>query len=238
MRVHPRVRHALIIALLSLANASCDDAPDKGKPDPAPVMKEAMVLDGVAITRKEIEDWLPYLREVSPSTGHNSGMRYLLDRYLIPMAFARTKFATRHEEQRKNAEGIAKVLGDSAGYAELLERTRKFSGAEVLTDLLRTDLPLPEQRWLFDDANVGRVSPVLETAQGFSLVAASDKQPGLTKAFDRVDAILVRFYTHTAKDHGKWCQALKVRLGSLAPEAIKVHPEFRDALPNWPKPKK
>jgi hypothetical protein len=236
MRVHQRVRHALSLGLLSLTLASCDAEPAPKIPAPKPVMAEAMVLDGVAIARADIDAWLPYLTDLAPSTGHNASIRYLLDRHLIPLAFARSELKAARAKQFEVATALARTLGTSAGYGELVERSKKL-GIEVLTDVARSELPLPEARWLFADENIGRASPVLETVQGFSIVAASDKRPGPTKAYDRVDVALVRFFTHNSKGHWTWSHALKVRLGSLAPEAIKVHPDYRDALPNWPKPK-
>lgn len=221
-------------ALLGLLVTGCGDEPPPPTP-PKPVAKPsdpALELDGVVITRRQIEELMPYFRELDPTMGRNKCIRTLLDRHLIPLAFARREFAAEREAQRVRAEGLAKALGQ-AGYDDAVDHTRRMPDAEIQTSVIRQKLPIVEQRWLFDDLTVGRVSPVLETAQGYSLVAASAKHPGVTTAYDRVDALLVRFFHQRSKAHSSWRTALAKRLSSLAKDAVFVHPDYRDALPLW-----
>ena len=107
----------------------------------------------------------------------------------------------------------AVYLGNAPGKAEM--------------DQLRTELETIHSMYL---------SPTHALTVRLSRTGEDDKQMGLTKAFDSVDACLVRFFTHKSKAHGNWTRALKDRLGSLAKESKKVHPDYRDAIPKWLKP--
>lgn len=225
------MRRCALALALALPGCGCrhDPAP------PAPLRLPdgaALVLDGVVIQRAEVDAFLPFLRRLDPTMGRNKCIRLVLGEHLIPLAFARREFAALRTEQRTRAEALAKVLG-SGGYDDAVQRTKRHDGAEVQTGVIRQALPLPEQEWLFAEEHVGRVSPVLETPQGFSLVAAADRKSGITSAYDRVDALLVRFFTHKAKPYDAWLRALRQRLGSLAQTAKLVHPDYRDALPPW-----
>lgn len=236
MQLHRRVRSTLIVTALALGVTACDAENPPPGPNKRLPTDVVMVLDGVRIDRRELEDLVAFLAKSNPTSGRNHTMIYILDEHLIPMAFARRDLAPQRRRQRELADGLAKQLGPSAGVDELRQVTAGTNRAEFATGLLRPQVGLPERRWLFDDENTLRVSPVLELPQGFSLVAAADKKPGLTTAHDTVDACLVRFFTHKSKAHDKWIRALKERLGSLAKETKKVHPDYRDAIPTWLKP--
>ena len=219
----------LLVACLAAGCAEPEEVPG------APSLPDgvAMRIDGVDVPRAMLDDYDAYLRDLDPRMGRNHTTRILLDELVIPVLFARREFAKEWEEQRAHAGGLRRALGEAAGYDDFVQRTKTFRDAEKLPGVIRQHLPLPEQRWLFADENLGRVSPVLEHAQGFSVVAATDKDPGLTKAFDRADAFVVRFYTQRAQAYRSWWVALQKRLGELPPSAILVHPDFRDAIPPW-----
>ena len=231
MRFHRAIRHGLIL-VGALAVVACEeDGPPPAPPLPHP-SDEAFNLDGVVITRAELEDYTDWMKALDPTMGRDKRTREVLE-HLIPLAFARRDLAGQRAEFLELATKLAESLGSAASYEEFESRVQLFEETEVRLGVVRQELPLPEQRWLFEDLNLGRMSPVLETAQGFSLVAATDKQFGVTKAYDRVDAIIVRFYSHHASEYQEWFAALKRRLAELPEDRFIVHPDFRDAIPYW-----
>jgi len=240
MQFHRRLRPSLIVAgtfvvlvggtvLGAVLPIGCDGEKPPTEP-PAP-SDPVIQVDGIVITRGEVEGYNDYFRDLDPTMGRDHCTRILLDQFLLPLKFAQREFAAQRQVQRERARSLANSLGESAGHDALLERTGKNRDAEKKANAIRQELPLPEQRWLFADENVGRVSPVLETAQGFSLVAAAEKIPGMTKAFDRADVLLVRFYTHRSRAYAQWRSDLRQRVQELAPDKKLIHPEFRDAFP-------
>lgn len=242
MQLHRGLRPSLIVAsvfvvlvvgvvgavLGAVSLVGCEDEPTPKPPAPSdPVIR----VDGIVITRGEVESYNEYFRDLDPTLGRENCTRILLDQHLLPLRFAQREFAAARKVQRERAQSLANSLGESAGYDEMLERTSKNPDAETKDNAIRQELPLAEQRWLFADENVGRVSPVLETPQGFSLVAATEKFPGMTKAFDRADVLLVRFYTHRSKAYARWRSDLRQRVKKLSKDKKIIHPEFRDVFP-------
>ena len=231
MRFHRAIRQGLILTG-ALALVGCQENEPPSEPPAQRSADHAFILDGVVITRAAIDDYTDWMKSLDPTLGRDKRTREVLE-HLIPLAFARHEFGKQRAGLRNRATSIAERLGASASYEELENQVGLLAETEVRTGVVRQELPLPEQRWLFEDLNLGRVSTVIETAQGFSLVAATDKQFGITKAYDRVDAILVRFYFQNTKEYHDWYAALKTRLAELPKDGIFIHADFRDATPYW-----
>ena len=214
------------LAASLLALPACDDGGRTraaGDDDGA-----VLVLDGMRITRADIAELEPYLRSVEPRAGRMLIASKALA-HLIPLALARRGLAARREILRERAEALRRVVGNG-GYPELVAKGRVAGGFRPRRPLTRNELPLPLARWAFDEANVGRVSPVLETAQGFSLIATREIVRGVTRAGDTADIFQVPFYTHPSKEFGAWLASARA---AIADKVELVDPEYAPALPRW-----
>lgn len=219
----PRAARLLLIVTGTLA--ACRDHP----PEPSPQVEADLALQvGEArVMRSEIEALLPYFDTVDRRIGRSTRIRNLLANHLLPRAAARVAFGEQRAEQRRRAEALAAVVGNG-GYPALRAQGR-HSGREY-ADATRESFPLQVAAWLFDPANLGRVSPVIETPQGFTLASAFDLVRGETPHQDRVEAFQATFYTHSPADFSTWWDLQRRQLAG----AIRyLHPDYRDALPAW-----
>lgn len=213
------------LACLAALAAGCGEA---GEPRPRPDPDTILEVDGLRIQRAEIVELEDYLRSVDSRAGRLRIAAKALE-LLIPLHLARREFAESRATLRERAEALRRVVGDG-GYPELVLKSRMVKGYAPPRPFARHELPLPVARWAFDESELGSVSPVLETPQGFCLVATREILRGVTRAADRADAYLVTFYTHDAKEFGAWWSAARAR---LAGRVTYVHPDYVRALPPW-----
>lgn len=234
-----RLNRLVPIVLLSLSGAlaSCADKPKTGptadeKAAKPAATQAAITIEGVPITHGEIESLVEYFRETDPRMGRNKCIRTLLDQFLIPLAFVRRDKAEQLRIQRTRADALVETLG-KAGYDELVEKAIRMPGYQILEDMIRQHVTIPEQQWLFDDLKTGQMSPVLASPFGYSVVAAKAKRAGLTTAADRADVVVVPFHVFSAIEFDLWYADLKQHLSQLPATAVSYHEDLRDALPPW-----
>lgn len=201
-----------------------------GPADPVPAQPPLLLAVGdIEIPLAEAEQWLPYLDQVDRRASRNAKLRMLLTLHLLPIELARRAHAAQRAELRAQAESMVRVAGNG-GFGELLTKGRNYGAYRPQDGFLRNELPLSVARYAFDPANLGRVSPVLETPQGFAVVAVADITPGSTSLLDRVDAVVVPFYTHPPAEFGAWLQGATAELANLP---LRIDPAHRDAMPEY-----
>lgn len=229
----------LLTSLFSLPSilTSCDHDPKAGPATDQKAAKPvatqaALTIEAVSITHGEIESLVRYIRETDPRLGRNKCIRVILDQFLIPLAFVRKEKAEQLKLQHTRADALVESLG-KAGYDELVEKAARMPGFQILKDMIRQHVTIPEQRWLFDDLKTGQMSPVLASPLGYSVVAAKAKRTGLTTAADRADVVIVPFRVFSTLEFDLWYADLKQRLSQLPAAAVSYHQDLRDALPPW-----
>ncbi len=211
---------------LAITFAACDPEPDPGPQPPAPDAALAFGDDAV-ITHAEIAAFFPYFDSWDPRLGKKARIRAVLTKELVPIALARADFAEQRAEQRTRAENLRSVVGN---YLELKDQGGAFGGEEPDRPYSRSSLPYAVARWAFADENIGAVSPPIETANGYLLVAVRDIIRGGTTISDLVHMYSVPFPTHEGGDFHAWLKDAK----ATAKDAITyVHPDIADALPIW-----
>ncbi len=218
-------RHSLQAALLAtLSLAACQD---EKPPTPAVDQEVALIVDGISVSRGELEEHLPYFRSTS-NLGRNYILREILTQHLLPLKFAQRDFAAARKEQRQRAEALVKILGQGS-YADLLRLSEHYPNRKLLqAEGRQGKFAIPETCWVFDDMNVGGVSPILELPQGFSILGAIAKHPGRTTAYDTVDACVLHFFNLDTEEYAAWRKEAKK---SFQGKLSYVHPDYVDALP-------
>ncbi|MHC4078371.1 MAG: hypothetical protein ACYST0_08030 [Planctomycetota bacterium] len=206
---------------------TCNGDPPAEPPATDPVILRAA---DVEVRRSEIAALDDYLQELDPTLGEMTRRRAVLDLYLLPLKLAQRDFEKERAVQRKRAEALARVLGDSASCDDLAAQGRRFPDAGLRQGLVRRVMALPEARWAFAEAHVGQVSPILETPRGYTILATLEKRPGQTKHYDVADVWVVPFRTHPQKAYLDWLPRAK---GSLAGKLTFIHEDYKEALPHW-----
>lgn len=216
---------ALLSALVAIAVPGCDE-PNAGAAD-AP---DGLILeiDGLRCWGEELEPLMAYAESVDARIGRNARIATILDGHLIPLKLAQRAFAREREEQRRRAEALAAAIGNG-GYPELVARATSTAAGAPL-QVMRHDLPLLLAAWAFDETRLGTVSPVLETAQGFSLLSTYEITRGVTRTTDRAEVCQVAFFTHDSVAFGEWLAQSK---GAVADRVTFLHSDYRGALPAW-----
>lgn len=221
-RSRAAVRLAWLTCLAAPVTACGEAGTARSHPD------TILEVDGLRIRQDELSELADYLRGVDARAGRLRIAAKALE-HLIPLHLARREFAGPRAELRARAEALRDAVGNG-GYPELVVKSRLVGGYSPPRPFARHELPLPVARWAFDEARIGSVSPVLETPQGFCLVATREILRGVTRTGDRADALLVPFYTHSAKEFGAWWTHARARLRG---RVTYVHPDYVRALPAW-----
>ena len=201
------------------------------KPEP-PAEEDAVILRvaGLEVRHSEILACEDYVEKLDPTIGEMARKRAILDLYLLPVKLAQRDFPKERAEQRRSAETLAKFLGDSAGYDDLATQSKRFPGARLEQGVVRAAMSLPEARWAFADEHIGRVSPILETPRGYSILATLDKRPGPTMHYDAADVWVAPFHTHELRAYTDWLATAKA---SLSGQLTFIHDDYKEALPYW-----
>jgi hypothetical protein len=220
-------RFAIVACLGSALVAACSaDSPAQPAP-PAPGV--VLSIDGVQVTAAEVDALTARFDAFDSRVGRATRIRYALDSWLLPLKLAERAFAAERAVQLERAEALARAV-DNGGYPAL--RAQGAAHGRELRETRRA-FPLPVADWLFAIENVGRVSPVIATPQGFTLVSAYQIERGTTRMHDRVEAFQAVFYTHDARQFDAWVNEQR---GRIADRIGYVHPDYREALPAWLKP--
>lgn len=230
----PRARWRRAVSVLVAVAAGALPSCSREENEPAPTAPEGLVLefDGLRIWEHEVEPLRQYIAGIDRRAGRITVLTMLLDDYLIPLKAAQRAFAEQRAAKRELAEGLARAVGNE-GYMGLLQKGRAVAGEEPDTFSTRIDLPLPLAQWAFADDNLGQVSPVLETPQGFSIISTEQIDRGTTRRDDLAKVYQVSFHTHDPEAFSKWYSAIRTELASTV---TYVHPDYRRALPPWMTP--
>ncbi|MDP6929003.1 MAG: hypothetical protein QF412_04805 [Planctomycetota bacterium] len=220
------IRYLHLLPLLTLIGCSRCQPPDQVDPPPDLLLE----LDGMSFTRSEVEEYGRYIREeVDHRIGQLALTETVLDKVLIPMKLARRAFPEQRAQKEKHARALSTYVGNQ-GVAELAARGHTLGGYRPESPLTRNSLPLPVSRYVFDESNLGQVSPPIEVPQGYCVIASYDLERGLTRVSDRADVYQVPFYTHGGDDFAAWYQGAREALKGRITYA---HPDVLDGLPPW-----
>lgn len=222
----------LLLALLG-AVAGCSDPvvppPVAGRsalpPEPRPTPETRILsVDGIDFTYGEVQPYVDFFDRIYPKWTLASKVRRTLEVYLVPLRFAERDFASERAAALQHAQALAAVAGN------VVELEQKGGATAVRKTLIMPQLELPLALFLFDRSKTGSTSPPIALPQGFSVVGAFDVVDGAVVGDDLVDAEQVTFFTHQKDDFNEWLTQLRVR---LADKVTFVHPDFRNATPDW-----
>lgn len=226
-----RWQAAVTAVVLALSGSglllTCNDTDAPG-PEKDPVV---LHVADVEVRQSEIAAFDDYLARLDPTLGEMTRKRAILDSYLLPLKLAQRDLPEQRAEQRRRAEALARVLGDSASYDDLATQSRRIPGARLERGVVRRAMSLPEARWAFADEHIGRASTILETPRGYSVLATLDKRRGATLHYDSVDVWIAPFHTHAEhRDYLDWLARAKA---SLSGRLDFIRDDYREALPHW-----
>ncbi len=216
----------LPLYLIALIHCAC--APDD-QPSPPPGAGVVLEVDGLQITAEELRQFDDYFENLDPTMGRNYRTRELLDQFVLPLRLARRAFAEDRAEKRQRATVLAEAVGNS-GYAGLVERGEVYGGVKPDHPYSRNDLPLPLARFAFDEDHLFKVSPPIEVAQGFALIATFQLMQGISTVEDQAEVYFVPFYTLDSAQFATWYEVQRDRIRN---RVTFVHPDYREALPPW-----
>lgn len=226
-----RILRTSLFGLCVAALASCREA-SAPKTPAAPAADVVLEIDGIRVTRAEIEDWYPYLEALDPRLGKGFRVRQVLEQQLLPMKFAQRYHAVHRSELATRAEALVKVaptLSELVTVSKTAEdpKERGYTPERATT---RSDLPLALARAIFDPTKLGQVQGPIETPQGFAVVANRTITKGVTAFEDRADPWIVLFNTHMSREFEQWWSQARASVGS---RLTFVHEDFKDCLPDW-----
>ena len=214
----PLARLAALTAA-ALALAGCNRTPP-------PAEHRLLVLDGIEITLAEAEPYVAFLDSFMPEFGRKTKLRRVVEEHLLPLAVARREFGPQRKEQLELAKQLCSVATNAH---ELEQQTQQFKDKRR-SNMTRLQAKLPVSMFLFDQLQMGAASAPIELPQGYFVVATFDLTRSAMALDDFVDALQIGFVTHTAGEWYEWYEAQKPR---LAGKATFVHPDYRDAIPDW-----
>lgn len=213
----------LIVAMRRGDDKPIDDQPRGQKPlQPGDVL---LALDGIEITWGELADRVAWLDELAPEYSLQKKIQALLTDETITMRFARREFGAQREEQRQLAETFRASVGNVQELAKAgVHRTYRRA------PLTRGDVTVPVARFVFEETNVGGVTPVTEVPRGYVVAGAFDLKQARAPMEDVVDVGILGFYTHDEGAWSGWTDQLRARIRT---RVTYVHPDFRLAMPPW-----
>lgn len=222
----------LLIALVGVVTGCSDPdvpPPVAGRaalpPEPRPSADTRILsVDGIDFTYGEVQPYVEFFDRLYPKWTLAAKVRRTLEVYLVPLRFAERDFAAERRAALQHAQGLVSVAGN------VVELAEKGGPTAVRKTLIVPLLELPLALFLFDRSKIGSTSPPIPLPQGFSVVGAFDVTDGAVVSDDLVDAEQVTFFTHQKDDFDKWLTQLRVR---LADKVTYVHPDFRNATPDW-----
>ncbi|MBM4060276.1 MAG: hypothetical protein FJ265_04135 [Planctomycetes bacterium] len=213
--------------LLPLLLGACGGpAPDGAGPAPGSGPADRLLcIDGIDIGLGEVEQHVRLLDEIGPEWSRRTKIRRVLDEFTIPLRLAQRTFP----ERRRQLLELARNLREVAANAIELEA----KGAQFLHErkrVTRRSVELPVARFLFDEQTTGAVSDPIEVPRGFIVAAAFDLVPAALVIDDQADAVQVGFLSHSTGDWATWLDVEKRR---VAGKVTYVHPDHREAMPEW-----
>lgn len=221
----PRLATCLLLGASSLWATACGgEAPS---PAPAALTDATVVLtiDGLSITHGELRPYREFLDALGPEFAAKVKYRRVLDEFAIPLHLARRAFPSERQQQLdrcKNLRSIATNTAELEKHGAMLVNKRK--------DLTRRSVEFPVAMFLFDELQTGNVSEPLEVPRGWILAGAYEIKKAALLLDDLADSVQVGFLTHTPGDWATWLDHEKDR---IATKVTFVHPQFREALPEW-----
>lgn len=184
-----------------------------------------LCVDGIDFTYADVQPFVEFYDRFYPKWTLAAKVRRTLDAYLLPLRFAQRDFKAERAAVLEQARGLVTVAGN------VVELEQKAGPTGKRKSLTMQQLELPLAVFLFDRSKIGSCSPPIELPQGCSVVGAFDVVDGGVLGDDVVDAMQVPFFTHADKDDfDKWLARLRPR---CADKVSYVHPDFRNAVPEW-----
>lgn len=228
-RLVPATLTAAALVAAALLGAGCDDA----KAPPAEPTSDDLLLsiDGIDITFGELEPIIEFLRTTHPEVGRKTVVQTVLERQVLPLRLAERAFGAEREALRRQAEDLRTI---ATNVYELEQNTPNLTVHER-KKYTRLQPDLPVAMFLFDQLQLGNVSPPLAVPRGFIVTGAHDYVEVPVTGEDMVDATQVGFFTHTV---GAWRDWLLAEQARIADAVTFIHPLYRDALPSWCNPRK
>lgn len=205
--------------------AGCDSHEPITLEPPAPGV--ILEVDGLRVSREEIQWWLSYVHGYQPTAGRKSITAYLLETHLLPLKAAQRDFGATRAAALEMAENLRAVAGNSL---ELQRKATLLPGYLAPRSYLRIDLEPAVLPYVFAPENLGGVSDPIETPRGFMLASGIDLTPGGTSLGDRITLCRVNFWTQDDREYGQWFADLRQHLKG---KVTYLDPEFEGALPHW-----
>ncbi|MEO6598171.1 MAG: hypothetical protein ABIP94_25790 [Planctomycetota bacterium] len=224
MRAPFALRH-LVAPAVAIALAISFSLHACGKSAP-PAETRLLVVDGMEIELAEVMPYVEFLDSFLPELGRKTKIMRVLDDHVLPVHAARRAFAAERLEQLDRAEALSSVATNTAE----LEEKATLVKDQSRRGLTRLKALLPVAMFLFDPLKLGSVSPPIEVASGYFVVGCFDLTTSPLAIGDHVDALQVGFVTHSAAEWFRWFESEKER---IATKVTFVHPEYRDAMPQW-----
>lgn len=184
-----------------------------------------VAFEDIVITRDEVEAGLQYVFGVNRMLGQAAARRTVLVRFLMPLKLAQKDHEALRVPRREAAEALVRVVGNG-GPPELAAKGRVFGAQNPEEGFSRSEIPLGLAMRVFDETRLGEVE-LTELPEGFAVVAVSAVIPGNSKPFDRSEAVVVPFFTHTEASFHDW---LGSRILGLRGKLDHVAPDYRDVL--------
>ncbi len=211
---------------------ACGDQPPQAPtPAPAPVAPQAtdriLSIDGLDITFGEVEPYVKFLDSFVPKYATRVKYRRVLDSMTIPLRLAQRAFPAERAKMHERAVHLRSVATNAF-------EIEKQGAQQVIKrkDLTRTSVELPVAMFLFDQMLTGSASEPIEVPRGWIVAGAYEIKEAALVLDDIVDAVQVGFLTHTPGDWATWLDLEKQR---IATKVTYVHPDYREALPEWVK---
>ena len=214
---------------MALLLAACgEDDPVAKEPPPGPD-DVVLIVDGMEITAGEIAEFDEYVATFDKTVGRKFLITHVLQEHVLPLHLARRAHAKRRKELQDQAQALYDVTNND-GHPGLVAKSEVLEGYE-LEGQTRNDLPMALARFAFDPANLFAVSPPLEVPHGFYVISTSDILSSPSKAAELVTLYLVPFLSfRDAREFRTWYSEQQVLLRDRVEY---VHPNYKDALPNW-----
>ncbi len=207
---------ALLFALLGLP--SCHEEP--------PPETRLLVVDGITIGFAELDPYLKFLDGYIPEGGRKAKVLRVLEEHLLPLRLAQRAFPAERAKQLELATTLRSV---TTNIEELENKTRSMRDVKR-SRVTRGQAKLPIGMFLFDPLLTGSVSQPIEMPFGYVLAACNSINEHATTVGDYAEATVVTFSTH---DNTAWLEWLRTEEARVASKVTFVHPDFREAIPNW-----
>ncbi len=188
-----RFKSALTCGLLCLAACADGNTPPQEDPTASKPQSQdlpegtVLVVEGLPITREDIDRWLPIYSQLEPAKSQHAIRRYVLTNYCLPVTVGALADPEGRAQAREQVEATLRALKDGN------EAPMEGPQVQRIHDTFKSEMGL--DRWgVAQETPRGEWSEVFETLGGFTavrLVGAPD--PWLPNSEITIDHITVDY---------------------------------------------